>query len=77
MILGEKYLTGEESMPDDVRTANKQPPVPTKLCPTCEGDAVRYLSGPSWGYWGGQDIEYAECPTCDGIGTIPDNEEDV
>jgi len=36
---------------------------------------VRYLSGPSWGYWGGQDIEYTECPTCDGIGTIPDDEE--
>ena len=52
-------------------------PVPTKLCPTCEGDAVRYLSGPSWGYWGGQDIEYTECPTCDGIGTIPDDEEDA
>ena len=71
-------------MQDSQRTANEQPtggarhtpaPVPTKLCPTCEGDAARYSSGPSWGYWGGQDIEYTECPTCDGIGTLPDDED--
>ena len=52
-----------------------RPPVPTIICPTCDGEAAWYDSGPSWGYWGGQDIEYTECPTCDGIGTIPDDEE--
>ena len=56
---------------------NTPAPAPPKLCPTCDGEGSRYLSGPSWGYWGGQDIEYSECPTCDGIGTIPDDEEDA
>lgn len=44
------------------------------ICPTCEGDAVRYVSGPSWGYWGGSDVEYATCPECEGEGEVPDDD---
>lgn len=39
-------------------------------CPCCDGHPHQYLSGPSWGYWGGQDAEYAECPECDGLGMV-------
>lgn len=39
-------------------------------CPCCDGEGTRYVSGPSWGYWGGSDVEYAECPECDGIGKV-------
>lgn len=52
----------------------KYPKVPDGfvLCPLCDGDHTRYLSGPSWGYWGGSDVEYSECPTCEGVGYIAD-----
>jgi len=45
-----------------------------KVCPTCDGDPVRYIDGPSWGYFGGQDVEYAECPTCEGTGEVEDED---
>lgn len=39
-------------------------------CPCCDGEGSRYLSGPTWGRWGGSDTEYVECPACDGQGTV-------
>lgn len=50
---------------------------PLELCPTCEGNGSKFIRAPTWNEWsGGSPAEYAECPTCYGIGRVTEAEAD-